>query len=103
MDEVERALRGTRGAQHTGLRLALHLLLAVGWCRGNITATDKHNNEKNDDNDAEDEDEDDEKGDEKDDEKAARRALRRRLAKSRAALSAQARDSAELLLLPRTP
>ena len=44
-----------------------------------------------------------EKGDEKDDEKAARRALRRRLAKSRAALSAQARDSAELLLLPRTP
>ena len=98
MDEVERALRGTRGAQHTGLRLALHLLLAVGWCRGNITATDKHNNKKNDDNDAED-DEDDEK----DDEKAARRALRRRLAKSRAALSAQARDSAELLLLPRTP
>ena len=100
MDEVERALRGTRGAQHTGLRLALHLLLAVGWCRGNITATDKHNNKKNDDNDAEDEDE--EVG-EKDDEKAARRALRRRLAKSRAALSAQARDSAELLLLPRTP
>ena len=98
MDEVERALRGTRGAQHTGLRLALHLLLAVGWCRGNTTATDKHNNKKNDDNDAED-DEDDEK----DDEKAARRALRRRLAKSRAALSAQARDSAELLLLPRTP